>query len=724
MEKSQTLTGHIESVIFSKPDTGFAICSFTVEETAQKVTVVGVLPGATPGQLLRVEGKWETRKNYGRQFRFTEAQAIRPSTTLAILRYLGSGLIPGIGKTMAKRIVDQFGKSTLDILDTEIDMLLQVSGIGPKSLKKVKKAWTDHRSTRELAIFCQEMGLSTSFAPKLAKQYGANAEMIVRNNPFRLALDIKGIGFPTADRAAGQLGVAPEHQGRALAGLVHVLEQAGADGNVALPEQVLVERGAILLDRDVQDLEAALAIAMDEGHLAADSDIAQDRMIYTRKALSIEIRLANAICGSMESKGSIREFDPEKALEWAEKKLGMKLADLQKKAITEAVSQKIMVITGGPGTGKTTIIRAVLEIFSALKQDVALAAPTGRAAKRMSETTGRDATTIHRLLNFNPHKRAFTYGPDNPVEADVVIVDESSMLDQWLAEKLISAIRHDARLILVGDVDQLPSVGPGNVLSDILESKQVPFVRLDEIFRQDAAGLIVKNAHRIHAGKKPILPAGKETSDFYFLIEDDPVALRDLICDLVASRLPSKFGFDPMTEIQVITPMHRGEVGVQSLNVELQRSLNPNGQSLQRYSVLYRVGDKVMQTVNDYDMGVYNGDIGRITSIKDGEMMVRFEDGPRQYTNDKVDNLILAYALSVHKSQGSEYPAVVLPMSTQHFILLQRNLLYTAITRAQKLVVLAGSQKALFQAINNDRPAHRYTGLTQRLKQHGKGRLC
>ena len=716
MVLTTSLTGHIASILYENPENGFRVLNFVPKGSKNKVIAVGILSGAQPGQPFRLTGGWEVNRKFGRQFRFSEATPLRPTQIDALVRYLGSGLIPGIGPAMAQRIVEHFGKSTLEVLDESVGRLVEVRGIGPASLRKIKRAWKEHRGSRELALLCQELGLSMTFAPRLAKAYGAAAEKIVRENPYRLALEIKGVGFFTADGIASRLGIASHHPGRLEAGLVHTLEQAGADGHVALPESMLVERASRLLDVEPERLAPALATALDRGTLIRD-EAGDDAppLIYARPAHRTETALAAAIRKLLATSKNVRDVKPDKAVAWAEKKLGLTLAKRQREAILTAIGSKVAVITGGPGTGKTTIIRAVIEMLEVLDQQVALTAPTGRAAKRMAETTGREAMTIHRLLRFRPRLQGFEHGPDNPLGADAVIVDEASMLDQWLAARLIEAVHPAALLILVGDVDQLPSVGPGNVLCDVIESRKVPCVQLREIFRQDAAGLIVKNAHKINDGLKPELPKSGAISDFYFLREDDPVALRELICDLVVRRLPSRFSFDPVRDIQVIAPMHRGDAGVQALNDHLQSMLNPRGQIFEHGGRSFRVGDKVMQTVNDYDKDVFNGDMGFVEAVQDREIVVRFDIGPRTFAADRIDDLVLAYAISVHKSQGSEYPAVVLPLSTQHYILLQRNLLYTAVTRAKKLVVLAGSNKALFQAIRNNRPSLRYTALKNRL---------
>lgn len=718
-----TITGHIDSIIYEKPESGFVVINFVPEGSEKKVAAVGTLIGVVAGQPLRLTGQWETNRNFGRQFRFSKAIAIRPTSVEAISKFLGSGMIKGIGKVMAGRIVAIFGKETLDILDTEIERLTEVPGIGRATLSKIKKAWNAQKETRQLVMFCQEIGLSPHLAPRLEKEYGANVEMLVRKNPYRLALDVKGIGFFTADKIAKELGIIKEHPGRIESGIVHVLEEAGTEGNVYLPEGRLIERSTHLLGLDREQITNGISSAIIKGLLIAEKKLGDEHLIYARPAFMIEKKLAASILSLLETPGSLREVNRPKMIEWVEKKLSLSLAPEQKTAVIEAIDKKMLVITGGPGTGKTTIIKAIIRILEVLDQSVALAAPTGRAAKRMSEAASYQAMTVHRLLKFNPKKGDFEYDEKNPLPADSVIVDEASMLDQWLAGRLISAIHPKAKLILVGDVDQLPSVGPGNVLSDVISSEKVTTVRLSKIFRQDSAGLIVKNAHMINAGRKPILPKSDKLSDFYFIQEDDPQRLREQICDLVARRLPEKFSFDPMEDIQVIAPMHRGETGVGSLNLELQKRLNPTGPELDRGGILYRRGDKVMQTVNNYDMEVFNGDVGRIQVVKDGELTVRFDDGIKIYSGEKIGDLVIAYALSIHKAQGSEYPAVVVPLSTQHYILLQRNLLYTAVTRAKKLVVLAGSRKALFQAIRNNRPAGRYTGLTKRLKPESIQRL-
>jgi exodeoxyribonuclease V alpha subunit len=717
------VTGTVESVVFSNADTGFAVLTFLPDGAAAPITAVGLVTGPAPGQPLRLTGRFENSGKWGREFKFASFTVIRPTSPDSIRRYLGSGMIKGIGPVTAERIVDSFGETTLDVMDNEIDELQQVSGIGKKTLAKIKDAWNRERETRELTLFCQENELPMFLAPRIFKAYGSRAEGLIKANPYRLALDVKGVGFLTADRLAGKLGIDHDHPGRAEAGLLHILEQAGSEGHVALPRDLLLDRTSRLLDRPEEELDKELSRSVDHGRLVVDTKVADDPFVYSRAGHRIETELSAAMSTLVSAPGTVRAIKGDKAIEWVEKRLDLQLAQAQQEAVVEAIASKVMVITGGPGTGKTTIIKAILEILSALNKEVMLAAPTGRASKRMSEATGFPAMTIHRMLKYNPIKADFEHDANNPLSAEAIIVDEASMLDQWLANKLLAGMRTNAHLILVGDSDQLPSVGPGNVLADVIASGKVPTVMLTEIFRQDAAGLIVNNAHRINAGFKPELPKGEALSDFYFLAEDDPARLQELVCDLVTRRLPSKFGFDPLRDIQVISPMHRGDVGVQALNAQLQARLNPNGPSYTRKETVFKVGDKVMQTVNDYDKEVFNGDIGSISGMEGPEVTVRFPEGEKIYKGEDLGNLVLAYAISVHKSQGSEYPAVVLPLSSQHYIMLQRNLLYTAVTRAKKLVILAGSYKALHQALANDRPARRFTGLTRRLEQMEGKRL-
>ncbi len=717
MISQATLKGRIKKVRFENHDNGYVVLVFIPEKKTVPVDAVGVLPGAAPGQQLELTGFWEFNNKWGQQFKFSSVKVVRPTTAGAIEGFLGSGLIPGVGKVMAKRIVRHFGKETLDILDAEIHRLKEVVGIGPGNFRKMKKAWEKQKSTRELALFCQETGLSFTFAPKLIKNYGANAEKKVRQNPYRLALDITGIGFLTADKIAFGLGIKKDHPGRAEAGLVHVLEQAGQDGHTALPENLLLEKAAHLLNLPAENLKPAMRSASSQGLIFFDGGIMDMTLAYNGLSFQIEESLAEAIVAISKTPAVIRKFDQKKAINWIEKKLALDLAPTQKKAVIKAVREKIMVITGGPGTGKTTIIRSIMEILGVLKKTVILAAPTGRAAKQMEEATGHMASTIHRLLKYNPVKHDFEFGMKNKLAADCVIIDESSMLDQWLAYKLFSALAPHTKVILVGDVDQLPSVGPGNVLWDIIATEKIPYVRLTDIFRQDEKGLIVVNAHRINKGQKPIFPEKGELTDFYFIEEDDPKVIKELVCALVTTRLPNKFSFHPTRDIQVITPMHKGETGVHSLNVELQKRLNPDGREIVGRDKVLRVGDKVMQTVNDYDLDVFNGDIGTIVDIGERDLVVRFNGRRKKYDRKKMDDIIHAYALTVHKSQGSEYPAIVAPLSHQHFIMLQRNLLYTAVTRAKKLVVLVGSKKALFTALGNNRPAHRFTALKKRIQK-------
>jgi exodeoxyribonuclease V alpha subunit len=623
---------------------------------------------------------------------------------------------------MAERIVKKFALDTLDTIEKTPERLSEVDGIGPKRIAMITKAWAEQKEIKEIMIFLQGHGVSSAYSAKIYKQYRERSIEVVKENPYRLAHDIHGIGFIIADKIAQNIGIDPNSLIRAKAGVIYVLNELTEEGHVYYPERDLVRKANEILKVDQDVITKAISELSNEREIFIEDINNGDglKAVYLTPFYIAETGIALRLRKLKESSSNIRPINPEKAIEWVQQKLKIELAQKQKEAVILSASSKVLIITGGPGTGKTTIITAVLRIFQQLKLRIFLAAPTGRAAKRMYEATGCEAKTIHRLLEYSPQKGGFKKDQDDPLEADLVIIDETSMVDTLLMYHLLKAIPSHAHLILVGDVDQLPSVGPGNVLRDIIESGIFTVVRLTEIFRQAQESMIVVNAHKVNNGEFPILKEidRKDTTDFYFIQEEDPEKILENVITLCADRISQRFGFHRVRDIQALTPMHKGIIGVSNLNIELQKSLNPNQQGIAHGSRMFRLGDKVMQTVNNYDKEVFNGDIGWVSKIdqEDKEITIDFDSRPITYEYSDLDEVVLAYAISVHKSQGSEYPVVIMPVTTQHYLLLQRNLIYTGITRAKKLVVLIGTKKALAIAIKNNKPQLRYTYLSERLR--------
>ena len=720
------LQGQIERITYTNDESGYTIAKLKVQGQPDLITVVGNLLAPMPGEILKVQGEWANHPKYGQQFKITHYESVVPASVNGIEKYLGSGLIKGIGPVMAKRMVKKFGKETLNIIEKTIARLSEVAGIGEKRIQMIQQAWNDQKEIRQVMLFLQSHGVSSGYAIKIFKQYGDRAIAVVKTNPYRLAQDIFGMGFVIADTIAQKLGFAEDSEVRVQAGILYVLQQLSDEGHVYYPYDLLVEKSRDILEVEKGTVTKAFgAIALEQKIAIEDlnKDLEEfrenNKAVYLARFHLAETGVARYLKALVQAPKSIRPIDAEKAVAWVQDRLGITLALKQREAIKAATGQKMMVITGGPGTGKTTIIHAILKIFSRIKAKVLLAAPTGRAAKRMTETTGFEAKTIHRLLEYSLQKGGFQRNEEKPLECDLLIVDEASMIDLVLMHYLLKALPPRATLILVGDVNQLPSVGAGNVLKDIIRSGLVPVVELNEIFRQAKESLIIVNAHKINNGRMPSLPAGgPELTDFYFIAQEDPQEVVKTIIELAKQRIPQRFGFDPLNDIQVLTPMHKGIVGTANLNLELQKELNPGSEDLVRGSRTFRLRDKVMQIRNNYDKEVYNGDIGRVKSI-DSEnqlLIVTYDDRDVPYDFSELDEIVLAYAISVHKAQGSEYPAVILPLLPQHYILLQRNLIYTGVTRGRKLVVLIGTAKALAMGISNNKPQHRYTYLQQRLK--------
>jgi exodeoxyribonuclease V alpha subunit len=707
---SEELEGVVESLLYSSEETGYSVVR--LRSGGQLLTAVGNLAAPVPGERVRLKGRWTNHPRFGRQFSVEEYESHAPATVEGIERYLASGLIPGIGVELAHRIVKAFGEQTLEVLDRRPQRLTEVEGIGRKRVASIKAAWRQQREIRKVMIFLQSHGAGPALAAKIYKRYGDRSITVVQENPYRLALDMFGVGFLTADRIARAIGIQADSPSRAQAGVLHTLEECSGEGHLYYPRSALIHRCQKLLAIDREIIAAAVEELGREGKLIIEDQ--PDPAVYLPAFYQAETGIALLLSRLQAAPHADRRIDPERAIPWVQERMDIVLAEKQLQALQTALESKVMVITGGPGTGKTTIIRALLLILQRAGVRFLQAAPTGRAAKRMQEAGGHEAKTIHRLLEYSPREGEFKRNQTNPLGCHCLILDEVSMIDALLMYHLLKALPPSSALVLVGDADQLPSVGPGCVLNDIIRSARVPVVELNKIFRQAEASEIVVNAHRINAG---LMPVQHDEGDFYFIKQEDPEEVVQLILKLCNERIPARFGLDPVNEIQVLSPMHRGPAGVSNLNRVLQDALNPHSRELMHGERRFRPGDKVMQIRNNYDKEVFNGDIGRVESI-DTEaraVLVRYEDRQVRYETTELDEIILAYAVSVHKSQGSEFPAVIVPILTQHYLLLQRNLLYTAVTRGKRLVILIGTKKALAIALKNVDTRERYSGLRARL---------
>ena len=720
------LNGQIERVTFHSEETGYTIARIKVYGQSDLVTIVGNLLAPSPGEVLHMKGQWISHPKFGEQFKVTQYRTAIPASVYGIRKYLGSGLIKGIGPVMAKRIVSRFGEDTLTVIEKNIERLGEVEGIGKKRMKMIRKAWDDQKEIREVMVFLQSHGVSSGYAAKIFKQYGNNSIPIVTENPYQLAMDIFGIGFITADHIAEKLGFQKNSPVRIKAGVIYVLHRLSDNGHVYYPYEPLITECRKILDVDRDDVVEGISAIESEKHIviedlkdSIEGDPENSKAVFLDKFHFCETSISRRLKHLVQGEKSIRRIQEDKALDWVQKQLSITLASRQIDAIRMAIRNKVMVITGGPGTGKTTIINAVLKIFSQLQVKILLAAPTGRAAKRMSEATGHESRTIHRLLEYSMTRGGFQKDEDSPLDCDLLVVDEASMIDTILMHHLLKAIPVHSTFILVGDVNQLPSVGAGNVLNDIIASEKVAVVRLNEIFRQAQKSRIIVNAHSINNGIVPYTGKPSQNDDFYFIEQEEPQKVLETILQLVTSRIPDRFGFHAVDDIQVLSPMHRGVIGVGNLNQELQKALNSEDKGVVSGNRNFRVKDKVMQIRNNYDKEVFNGDIGRIhsVSIEQQEVVICFDGRNRVYDFSDLDEIVLAYAISIHKSQGSEYPAVVIPVLTQHYMLLQRNLIYTAVTRGEKLVVLVGTRKALAISVKNNKTQHRYTRLKYRLEK-------
>ncbi len=715
-DKAEEFSGTLERVVFHNEENGWTVFRLRVEGREDPVAVVGTMSSPQPGVRLRVKGHWISHPKFGRQIQMTSWEEELPATEEGIRLFLASGCIKGIGPKWADRIVAHFGADTLEVMDHDPDRMLELPRFGKKRLEAMKASWAEHQGIRELMIFLQPHGVTAGLSVRIYRQYGAQALAVVRENPYRLAMDIHGIGFTTADALARKLGFDESSPLRAEAGVLYMLMRLTEDGHVYYPRDLLVQESADKLSIPADMADEAVAELEREERVVIE-DLGDHEGVYLTRNHIYESKIAFYMHRLLHSPKSVHFSEPKKLVKKVLESMPMTLAEEQKKAVYTAASSKVMVLTGGPGTGKTTILNAIIRVFQDVKARILLAAPTGRAAKRMSEASGLEAKTIHRLLEYSPAEDGFNRNENNPLACGLLVVDEASMMDTMLMYHLVKAAPVGATFILVGDVNQLPSVGPGNVLRDVIASGVVPVVELMEVFRQAAESDIICNAHLINKGLLPELhQSGGRKTDFYFFKQDDPEAAADLVVDLVRDRIPRKFGFRS-EDIQVLSPMLRGGVGVNSLNRRLQDAVNPQRFSLVRGERQFRLNDKVMQVRNNYDKDVFNGDTGTIIylDVEERELTVRFDDRNVNYLWEEMDELVPAYAMSIHKSQGGEYPVVVIPLMMQHYMLLQRNLVYTAVTRGRKMVVLVGEWRALATAVKNNHIRRRYTWLAHRL---------
>ncbi|MCE9566134.1 MAG: ATP-dependent RecD-like DNA helicase [Planctomycetes bacterium] len=741
---AEQVTGVVERITFHNLDNGYCVLRVLAPGHRDLVTVVGHTQQVVAGEYVSASGEWTTDRTHGQQFKASEIKTNPPHTAEGIAKYLGSGLIKGIGPKFAQRIVDVFKESTLEVLEKSPTFLTQVKGIGAKMIEKIRKSWEEQRESRKIMVFLQSHGIGTARAVRIYKTYGDQAIELIKANPYRLSADIWGVGFATADELAKKLGIPPDSPFRAQAAVRHVLSEASGDGHVGYPEELLCARAVEMTEipeKGIADAIEQLRIVDEvvrdsagkaeggeqkgeENQAAPPSALRpppSESLIFLKSLFLAELGTARAIKALAKGPHPLPAVDMSPAIAWVEKKMGIQLAGSQRVAIQEAVANKMVVVTGGPGTGKTTIVRAIIEIFLAKSLRVLLCAPTGRAAKRLTESTGREAKTIHRLLEFDPGVGGFKRGRENPLDADLLVVDETSMVDVVLMNRLLQAVPPWACVVFVGDVDQLPSVGAGSVLTDLIESKTVPVARLTEVHRQAGSSWIVRAAHSVNRGEVPESAPPGGSGDFYFIEANEPDQVIGIIRQMVTERIPKKFGLDAFRDVQVLSPQVKTTLGVANLNRELQAALNPPRHGIdevKRFDNTFRTGDKVMQMKNNYDREVFNGDIGRVVGVDadDQMLVVEFDGRPVEYDFNDLDELQLAYACSIHKSQGSEYPAVIIPVHYQHFTMLQRNLIYTGITRGRKLVALVGSRKALWKAVNSAETKQRYSLLKWRLQ--------
>jgi exodeoxyribonuclease V alpha subunit len=711
----EVLAGIVERVTFHSTETGFCVLRVKARGHRDLTTIVGHAATISAGEWITASGDWVNDRTHGQQFKARFMRTSAPSSIDGIEKYLSSGMIRGIGPTYARKMVKAFGEKVFDIIEAEPDRLREVDGIGPVRARRITAAWAEQKIVREIMVFLHSHGVGTARAVRIYKTYGADAVQIMTENPYRLARDIRGIGFKTADAIALRLGIERTAMIRVRAGITYALTEATDDGHCGLPTEELVHLAIGLLEVPKELVVPALQLELADETVIADT-VDGTACVFLRGLYRAEQVIADRLLRLAEGTLPWSAIDPDKALPWIERKTGLSLAESQIAAIRLALVSKVLVITGGPGVGKTTIVNAILRILAAKSVKLLLCAPTGRAAKRMTEATGFEAKTIHRLLEVDPKSGGFKRSAQYPLECDLLVVDETSMVDVLLMQALLRAVPDNAALLIVGDIDQLPSVGPGQVLADAIASGAVPVVRLTEIFRQAAQSRIITSAHRINQGAVPDLGRPEGDSDFYFVPADDPDIAVTRIIELVKTRIPQRFGLDPIRDIQVLCPMNRGGVGARSLNIELQAALNPAGErKVERFGWTFAPGDKVMQIENDYDKEVYNGDIGYVDDVDPdaGDLIARFDGRSVTYGFGELDTLVPAYSATIHKSQGSEYPAVIIPVMTQHYTMLQRNLLYTGVTRGKRLVVLVGQRKAVAIAVRNVSGRRRWSKLKE-----------
>jgi exodeoxyribonuclease V alpha subunit len=709
----EVLAGLVERVTYQNAENGFCVIRVKARSHRDLVTVVGHAATISAGEWITASGDWVNDRTHGQQFRARFLKTSEPTSVEGIEKYLASGMIRGIGPAYAKKLLRAFGEKVFDVIETRADRLREVDGIGPVRAARIVAAWAEQKVVREIMVFLHSHGVGSARAVRIYKTYGADAVQVMSENPYRLARDIRGIGFKTADAIAMKLGVEKTAMIRVRAGISYALTEAMDEGHCGLPTAELMPLAEKLLEVPQGLIRTALDLEIADGTVVADT-LGETDGVFLASLHNAERSIADRLLTLTKSKLAWPSIDADKAVPWVEQRTGLNLANSQKAAVRLALSSKVLVITGGPGVGKTTIVNAILQILAAKDIRLLLCAPTGRAAKRMNEATGFEAKTIHRLLEVDPKGGGFRRNTDNPLECDLVVVDETSMVDVLLMHALLKAVPDNSALLVVGDVDQLPSVGPGQVLADMIASGAIPVVRLTEVFRQAAESQIVVNAHRINQGLMPDLRKPEAESDFYFVEAGDAEIAVSRIIELVKARIPRRFGLDPVRDVQVLCPMNRGGVGARSLNVELQAALNPAGErKVERFGWTFAPGDKVMQIENDYDKEVYNGDIGFVTDVnsEEGELTASFDGRSVTYSFGELDTLVPAYAATIHKSQGSEYPAVVIPLMTQHYAMLQRNLLYTGITRGKRLVVLVGQKKAVAIAVRNVSGRRRWSKL-------------
>ncbi len=711
-ERSIKIEGVLDKLVFCNPESDFIVASLMVPGRLSPVVIVGYLPSPHPGETLVLNGSWEVDKKFGKQFRFLNTEIKAPSTLKGIEKYLSSNLIKGIGAEMARRITTMFGDKSIEVIEKAPKKLRAVPGIGQVRADKISQAFNEQKGIRDLMLFLRSHSISPSYAHRIFKKFGRASIEFVQRNPYRMATEFKGIGFKSSDRVAISLGIDLMSPLRAEAGILHILDEIQSEGHVCYPKKLLIDRAKDLLRITKPGLESALDRLEQSNRVVIEGDL-----VYEYYMASAEQSLAGNLKDLMFGAKASYKVKVGRAVEWVESKLRISLSNAQKIALSESLENKCLIITGGPGTGKTTLLRALTQILEAKGIRYVLAAPTGRAAKRLAETTGKEAKTIHRLLEYLPGQGGFQRGPQRPIEVDFVVVDEVSMVDLLLMNILVGAIPKYSSLILVGDADQLPSIEPGNVLGDIIESGVTGVIRLDTIFRQAQESLIIKNAHRVNQGQPPVNEfLNSKLPDFFLIEKDDIEQQLEIVKELVLVRIPKRFGFDPVEDIQVLTPMNEGLIGAENLNTELRNILNPTG--VQIRGDKFRVGDRVIQIRNNYEKEVFNGDIGNIVSFDPewNEVTVGFDGKPIVYHVSELDEMNLAYAVTIHKSQGAEYKVVVIPLAAQHYILLKKNVLYTALTRGKNLVVLVSSAKALKLALEEKNMERRFTNLTKRLQ--------